>query len=233
MSYTLATKRVWSPVEDDWLRQNYGNIPLNQMTVALARAVTTIKRRIEALGLDGSGRKNINNTKSARTSGKVRRAGVDQRKVVSSSTKQGRRADLGGTYVRSGWEADVLRYLEFLKKARKKANRVASWKYEPYTFWFEKFKRGNRHYTPDVKVEFADGSDNWIEVKGHLRPGDSVKLRRFKKFYPEEFEKLIAVVGSEKTEAYRFFKKIGVKRIWLMKDLILKHGDKIPHWESH
>lgn len=209
-------KRIWSLVEDEWLRSRIGTISINQMTIALARNAKAIKIHIQEL-----------------VEGKTVIAEIPEReKQTVLPTHQGRRKDLGDLFVRSGWEADVLRYLSYPQRGKRK---VTAWKYEERAFWFEGIERGNnRHYLPDVEVTFSNSLEPYyIEVKGHLRPGDRVKLKRFKKFYPKEFERLIVVVGSEKTEACKFFKKLGVKEIWYMRDLTSKYKNVIPNWESH
>jgi len=112
-----------------------------------------------------------------------------------------------------------------------------------YNVWFDEnkklklkaIKRGNRHYTADFHVDFIDGTDAWIEVKGYLRPGDRTKLKRFKKWYPDDFKKLWVVVGTDKTEAYRFFLDkllVPKKHILLYKDLTLKYKKEIVYWEG-
>ena len=46
----------------------------------------------------------------------------------------------------------------------------------------------------------------WIEIKGMLDSQSETAIRRFKKYYPEEFKKLKAVVGRKNTKADKFFK---------------------------
>ena len=58
--------------------------------------------------------------------------------------KQGIRADLG-IYVRSAWEANVARYLTWLKSL----GSIARWEYEPETFVFEAITVGPGH-TPQI-----------------------------------------------------------------------------------
>lgn len=85
-------------------------------------------------------------------------------------------------YFRSKWEANYARYLNFLKAN----NQIKEWHHEPETFWFLKIKRGVRSYLPDFKVIENDGSHHWIEVKGYYDPKSLTKIKRFKKYYPEE-----------------------------------------------
>lgn len=92
----------------------------------------------------------------------------------------GKRADLGGLYVRSSWEANYARYLNWLVAQRQ----IASWEYEVDTFEFQKIKRGTRFYTPDFKIHNPDGSIEYHEIKGYMDKRSATKLRRMAKYYP-------------------------------------------------
>lgn len=132
--------------------------------------------------------------------------------------KSGYKEDIG-VAVRSGWEGNVLRWMTFLKKR---------WDYEPRVFYFEQIKRGTVAYTPDI---YLPDEDIWVEVKGYLRPQDKTKLRRFKKYYPEEFSKVRTVPGSARTDAAKFFKEMGIPVYAYYNDLNKKYKDVIPNWE--
>lgn len=99
-----------------------------------------------------------------------------------SRARRGRRTGLGKAYWRSAWEANYARYLNFLKDH----HRIADWSYESKTFWFEKIKRGVRSYTPDFCVETTDGGRYWVEVKGWMDPKSQTKIKRFRRYYPDE-----------------------------------------------
>ena len=99
-----------------------------------------------------------------------------------SRSKSGRRDDLGGLFVRSSWEANYARYLNFLMKLKI----VSSWEYEPETFWFENIKRGVRSYKPDFRVIYSGSSDPvFVEIKGWFDAKSKTKMKRMKKYYPE------------------------------------------------
>lgn len=85
-------------------------------------------------------------------------------------------------YFRSQWEGQYAMYLEFLKKQ----GVIASWEHEPHTFWFENIKRGVRSYLPDFKVIQPDGSHYWVEVKGYMDSKSLTKIKRLRKYYPNE-----------------------------------------------
>jgi hypothetical protein len=96
--------------------------------------------------------------------------------------KQGKRADLDNRYYRSAWEANYARYLNFLLKHKQ----IFKWEYEPDTFWFDKIKRGTRHYTPDFKVwETEESKPKYVEIKGYMDATSKTKLKRMAKYYPD------------------------------------------------
>ncbi|MBA7548206.1 hypothetical protein ES705_40653 [subsurface metagenome] len=140
--------------------------------------------------------------------------------------KGGFREDLG-IYTRSKMEANVLRYYKFIKE---------KYIYESKEFEFYKIKRGSRFYKPDVHLL---GQDKFIEVKGWFTASDKTKLRRFKKYYPEEFAKLEFIIPDK----YSKSKANGEMIKFLCDDLgvdfeeiisykeIEKYGGLIPGWE--
>lgn len=106
---------------------------------------------------------------------------------MKSSTQAWR--EIGGReiYLRSRWEANYCRYLEFLKTH----HIIKEWEHEPKTFWFPGIKRGVVTYLPDFKVTELDDSHHWVEVKGYYDSKSLTKIKRFRKYFPEEKLKLI------------------------------------------
>lgn len=92
----------------------------------------------------------------------------------------GKRADLGGLYVRSTWEGNVCRYLNW----RKARGEIVEWTYEPCKFAFP-ITHGTTSYTPDWRVVFPDGRIQYLELKGEMKPVDATKLKRMQKYYPQ------------------------------------------------
>ena len=84
-------------------------------------------------------------------------------------------------YLRSSWEVNYARYLQWLKEQKK----IKRWKYEPKTFWFENIRRGTRSYKPDFEVVNNDNSTGYYEVKGYMDSRSKTKIKRMKKYYPE------------------------------------------------
>ena len=99
----------------------------------------------------------------------------------------GKREDLDGLYVRSSWEANYARYLNWLVDV----GEIVSWEYEVDTYEFTAIKRGSRFYTPDFKILNPDGSIEYHEVKGYMDAASKTKLKRMAKYYPDVTLKLI------------------------------------------
>lgn len=99
-----------------------------------------------------------------------------------SRTKSGKREDLGGQFFRSAWEANYARYLNWLISV----GEVSSWEFESRTFVFHGETRGVISYTPDFLVIFPDGHTEWHEVKGWMDSNSKARLKKMKKYYPEE-----------------------------------------------
>ncbi len=125
-------------------------------------------------------------------------------------TSGGKREDLGDTYFRSSWEANYARVLNFLLTHKE----ILRWEYEPYTFVFEKIKRGTRAYTPDFKVFFQDGHHEWHEVKGWMDPKSKTRLTRMAQFFPEE---PLVIIDAQWFKQARRSGLVGL----------------IAHWEGH
>lgn len=103
------------------------------------------------------------------------------RNGLGSSTHGGKREDLG-IFVRSTWEANYARYLNWLRTQ----GQIASWQYESDTFEFPNIKRGTRFYTPDFKVFYQDGAHEYHEVKGYMDDKSKTRLKRMAKYHPNE-----------------------------------------------
>ncbi len=89
--------------------------------------------------------------------------------------------DSGFIFMRSAWELNYARYLDFIVKQ----GVFLSWEYEPVTFWFEGIRQGCVNYKPDFKVVTAAGKVEYHEVKGWMDDKSQTKLDRMKKYYPQ------------------------------------------------
>ena len=142
--------------------------------------------------------------------------------------KSGYRKDLK-QFFRSKMEANVARYFNL---------RECKWEYESVEYFFNKIKRGQRYYKPDFILYYLD-THFLIEVKGYFRPEDKTKLKRFKKYYPEEFVKLKFIIPDKYArdkangEMIKFIcdgLRIDFEEIISYKE-IEKYGGLIPGWE--
>jgi len=137
------------------------------------------------------------------------------RDFTSTNSSRGWRT-IGGKrcYFKSKWEANYARFLQW----RKATGEIIEWQYEPETFWFQDIKRGVRSYKPDFRTEWyafseeqiiervqqglfkGNGNDgnpvfcSYYEVKGYLDSKSRTKIKRFKKYYPDE---ILKVVGRQ------------------------------------
>jgi hypothetical protein len=196
----------WSPCELDYLKTHKDEAQM-QLAGWLGKSANAIKNKLYEL-------------EHGHPPNKVGRS--------SKGTKIGKRQDLDGMFFRSGWEADIMRYL--------KHKGFTDIQYEPETFTYTQFghKHGTISYVPDFKVlDFIKkGESSWIEVKGFLKSTDKVRLRRFKKYFPEEFKKLVIICGGETSKTYLFCKDLGIKKIICFSSIKKEFKDKIPNWES-
>lgn len=110
------------------------------------------------------------------------------RKNPYSRARGGKRSDLDNIYFRSRWEANVARFYNFMK---------IKWEFEPKTFYFKDIKRGCVSYTPDF---YLPEEDRWVEVKGWMDSKSKTKLKRFKKYFPEESARLEIIMQKEYKE---------------------------------
>jgi hypothetical protein len=134
-------------------------------------------------------------------------------------TKSGYREDLGMNF-RSNWEANFARILNAYK---------ISFEFEPKVFTFP-IKRGTKGYTPDF---YYDQLDEWIELKGYLDDKSKIKLKRFKRYYPEEFEKMTMIISKYSSDAKRFVQELEVPVVIFYEDIKNYYMDKIPNWEGN
>lgn len=91
---------------------------------------------------------------------------------------------LGGKtcFFKSRWESVFAKYIEW----QRRIGCIKDWSYEPETFWFKGVKRGCVSYKPDFKVTEADGSHYWVEIKGYMDAKSATKIKRFRKYFPNE-----------------------------------------------
>lgn len=133
-------------------------------------------------------------------------------------TKTGYRNDID-INVRSSWEANFIRVLNVYK---------IKFDFEPTVFPFP-VKRGTKAYTPDF---FLPKEEEWIEIKGYLDDKSKVKLKRFKRYYLEDFSKLTCVVSKYSKDAIRFMTDLGVPKVIFYEDIRDEYSQYLVNWEG-
>jgi len=136
-----------------------------------------------------------------------------------SDCRGGKRKDLNNTYFRSAWEANYARYLNLVKE---------KWQYEPRMFLYKDIIHGTRSYAPDF---YLPKQDRWIEVKGYFRPKAVTAIKRFKKYYPNEFNKLTLVVWRYGDNSHIVGLELGIENIDFYKEIQDKVAGLIKYWE--
>ena len=146
--------------------------------------------------------------------------GIVQRKHGNAFqyTKTGYRNDIG-INVRSSWEANFIRVLNLYK---------IQFDFEPTVFPFP-VKRGTKAYTPDF---FLPRGQEWIEVKGYLDDKSKIKLKRFKRYYLEDFSKLTCVISKYSKAAIKFMTDLEVPQVIFYEDIRDEYSDYLLNWEG-
>lgn len=132
-------------------------------------------------------------------------------------TKTGFRSDIGHV-VRSGWEANIARTF--------KSYGIA-YEYEPAIFTFP-IKRGTTKYTPDF---WLPGTDEWIEVKGRFNDQSRIKMKRFKKYYPDQWETLTMIIDNS-AHARGICMDLDVPNVLFYQDISKYFRTRIKNWEG-
>jgi len=198
-------KVIWSLVEIDYLQKHLHD-PVNQLCIQLSKSRSAVQNKLKEL------------------SGSPRSKKAPIKRPMS---KIGRRPDCNNLFFRSGWEANCFRLLS-------RDPLIKLIEYEPTTFSFTNWGilKGTVSYTPDFRITYIDGSYEWIEIKGGwLKPTDKTKIKRFKKYFPEEFKHLVAVTPGEKSKTAQFFLSEGIPIKWYYPDINQKNRKIIPGWE--
>lgn len=199
---------LWTKDEDDLLRQLYSQFEehlfLDSVAEQMGKSRAAIAGRASKLKLTRHDRPRALSQIRKQLVSVARFEGT--RNGLGSRTNGGFRADIG-IYVRSSWEANYARYLNWLKEQ----GEIKEWQYEIDTFQFP-IKRGTRFYTPDFRVLLPDGTKEYHEVKGYMSPQSKTALDRMARYYPGE--KVIVIDGSS------------------YKDIRKKLSKVVPNWED-
>lgn len=103
--------------------------------------------------------------------------------IIRKNTSQ-RWRNVGGKrfFAKSLWEYRYSLFLQMLKDKKI----IFDWHYEPKTFYFEGIKRGTTNYKPDFRLDYPDGTHEYVEVKGYYDKKSLTKIKRFSKYFPDE-----------------------------------------------
>ena len=134
-------------------------------------------------------------------------------------TKSGYRKDLGMN-LRSNWEANFARILNAYEIV---------FEFEPKVFTYP-IKRGTKGYTPDF---YFVNCDEWVEIKGYLDEKSKIKLKRFKRYYPDEFNKLTFIISKYSSDAKKFAEELEIPLVVYYEDIKNFYMDRIANWEGN
>lgn len=144
---------------------------------------------------------------------------VTKRGSAYAHTRTGYRPDLELT-LRSGWEANVCRVMK---------GYGIEYEFEAYKFEFP-IKRGNKSYIPDF---YLPNADEWLEIKGYFDQNSFIKLKRFKKYFPEHFVNLFMIIGNDRrAKEYCAALEIADEHVLLYPEIAREFKTKINNWEG-
>jgi len=121
--------------------------------------------------------------------------------------------------LRSNWEANFARVCSVYE---------IEFEFEPRVFTFP-IKRGTKGYTPDF---YFNKTEDWIEIKGYLDVKSKIKIKRFKKYYPEEFAKLTMIISKYSSDAKKFVQDLEVPNVIFYEDIRSFYADTLYKWEG-
>lgn len=90
-------------------------------------------------------------------------------------------------------------------------------------------RNGTKGYTPDFFIKL---DSSWVEIKGYLDAKSMTKLKRFKRYYRSEFDKLTFIISKYSTEGKNFSMELEIPRVIFYEDIRNYYSDKILIWEG-
>lgn len=75
-------------------------------------------------------------------------------------------------------------------------------------------------------------TEEWVEIKGYLDDKSKIKLKRFKRYYPKEFEKLTCIISKYSRTAKKFMEELEVPNVLYYEDIRNMYSDSILYWEG-
>lgn len=183
--------------------------------------MTTEENRAEAFFLERADRvvaRKIKKIKGAISTARVPANNSQRGGNAYRNTRTGYRADLD-LVVRSSWEANVARVM---------MSYDIDFEFEPYIFYYP-IKRGNKAYTPDF---YLPATEEWIEVKGYFDNNSRIKMRRFKKYFPQDFERLTMIISKSSKLAVETCKELGVPNVIYYEEIGAAFKATTNNWEG-
>lgn len=132
-------------------------------------------------------------------------------------TKTGYRPDIK-INTRSGWESNLARVFKL---------HGIKFEFEPRRFDYP-IKRGTKSYIPDF---YLPATDEWIEVKGWLDAKSKTKIKRFKRYYPDEFSRFVMVISKYSKDGLALCEELEVPHVIYYQDLSA-YKSRIAMWEG-
>lgn len=96
-------------------------------------------------------------------------------------------------------------------------------------YFLSQFKNGTKAYTPDF---FINKDNSWIELKGYLDDKSKIKIKRFKRYYRKEFDKLTFIISKYSTNAKEFAMELEIPQVIFYEDIRKIYSNKIINWEG-
>ena len=90
-------------------------------------------------------------------------------------------------------------------------------------------RNGTKGYTPDF---FTQKDSSWVELKGYLDAKSMTKIKRFKRYYESEFNKLTFIISKYSTDGKNFAAELEIPRVIFYEDIRSFYSDKISIWEG-
>ena len=73
---------------------------------------------------------------------------------------------------------------------------------------------------------------SWVELKGYLDTKSMTKIKRFKRYYESEFNKLTFIISKYSTDGKNFAAELEIPRVIFYEDIRSFYSDKISIWEG-
>lgn len=228
--------KTWTTEEDNYLRLNCDKFEVPFLCTVLGRTQSAVEDRIRRLRKSQIeiqpelefflGRANSLGTE---LSTDIKGTVVTSQRMLVKTKKQGKgnayqysntgwRADIG-INARSNWESNFARVLNL---------HGIEWEFEPRVFTYP-IKRGTKGYTPDF---YLNATEEWVELKGWMDTKSQTKIKRFKRYYKDEFERMTLIISRSSKVAREFCENLEVPNVIYYEEIGKHFRDKIPTWEG-